>query len=53
MTYNFSCDQALPEFGIEIDRMLREYRTRPGKVQLIEKIRNRVKEFQGHWVYWS
>ena len=53
MVYNFSCDLVLPEFDIEIDRMLREYRARPGKVQLIEKIRNRVKELQGHWVYWS
>lgn len=43
----------LPEFDIEIDRMLREYRARPGKVQLIEKIRNRVEELRGHWVYWS
>ena len=53
MVYNFSCDLVLPEFDIEIDRMLREYRARPGKVQLIEKIRNRVEELRGHWVYWS
>lgn len=53
MVYNFSCDLVLPEFDIEIDRMLREYRACPGKVQLIEKIRNHVKELQGHWVYWS
>lgn len=53
MVYNFACDLVLPEFDIEIDRMLREYRTRPEKVHLIEKIRSRVKELQGHWVYWS
>ena len=53
MIYNFSCDLILPEFDIEIDRMLREYRTRPGKVHLIEKIRNRIEELRGHWVYWS
>ena len=53
MVYNFSYDLVLPEFDIEIDRMLREYRACPGKVQLIEKIRNHVKELQGHWVYWS
>ena len=53
MVYNFACDLVLPEFDIEIDRMLREYRTSPEKVHLIEKIRNRVKELQGHWVYWS
>ena len=53
MVYNFSCDLVLPEFDIEIDRMLREYRTRPGKVYLIEKIRNRIEELRGHWVYWS
>lgn len=53
MVYNFSCDLVLPEFDIEIDRMLRKYRARPGKVQLIEKIRNRVEELRGHWVYWS
>lgn len=53
MVYNFACDLVLPEFDIEIDRMLREYRTRPEKVHLIEKIRNRVEELRGHWVYWS
>ena len=53
MVYNFSCDLVLPEFDIEIDRMLQEYRTRPGKVHLIEKIRNRVEELRGHPVYWS
>ncbi len=53
MVYNFSCDLVLPEFDIEIDRMLREYRTRPEKVHLIEKIRNRVKELRGYPVYWS
>ena len=53
MVYNFSCDQALPEFGIEIDRMLRKYRACSGKVHLIEKIRSRAEELRGHWVYWS
>ena len=53
MVYNFSCDLVLPEFDIEIDRMLREYRAYPGKISLIEKIRNRVEELRGHWVYWS
>ena len=53
MVYNFACDLVLPEFDIEIDRMLREYRTRPEKVHLIEKIRSRVKELRGHPVYWS
>lgn len=53
MVYNFSCDLVLPEFDIEIDRMLREYRACPEKVHLIEKIRNRVEELRGHWVYWS
>ena len=53
MVYNFSCDLVLPEFDIEIDRMLREYRTCPEKVHLIEKIRSRVEELRGHWVYWS
>ena len=53
MVYNFACDLVLPEFDIGIDRMLREYRTRPEKVHLIEKIRNRVEELQGHPVYWS
>lgn len=53
MVYNFSCDLVLPEFDVEIDRMLRKYRARPGRVHLIEKIRNRVEELRGHWVYWS
>lgn len=53
MTYNFSYDQALPEFDIEIDRMLRKYRACSGKVHLIEKIRSRAEELRGHWVYWS
>ena len=53
MVYNFSCDQALPEFGIEIDRRLRKYRACSGKVHLIEKIRSRAEELRGHWVYWS
>lgn len=53
MVYNFSCDLVLPEFDIEIDRMLREYRAYPGKISLIEKIRSRVEELRGHWVYWS
>lgn len=29
------------------------YRACPEKVHLIEKIRSRVKELQGHPVYWS
>ena len=53
MVYNFACDLVLPEFDIGIDRMLREYRTRPEKVHLIEKIKNRVEELRGHPVYWS
>lgn len=53
MVYNFSCDQALPEFDIEIDRILRKYRACSGKVHLIEKIRSRAEELREHWVYWS
>ena len=53
MVYNFACDLVLPEFDIEIDRMLRKYRARSGRVHLIEKIRYRVEELRGHWVYWS
>ena len=53
MVYNFACDLVLPEFDIEIDRMLRKYRACSGKVHLIEKIRSRAEELRGHWVYWS
>lgn len=53
MIHNFACDLVLPEFDIEIDRMLREYQMYPEKIHLIEKIRNRVEELRGHLIYWS
>lgn len=53
MIHNFACDLVLPEFDIEIDRMLREYQMYPEKIHLIEKIRNRVEELRGHPIYWS
>ena len=53
MVHNFACDLVLPEFDIEIDRMLREYQMYPEKIHLIEKIRNRVEELRGHPIYWS
>lgn len=53
MIHNFACDLVLPEFDIEIDRMLREYQMYPEKIHLIEKIRSRVEELRGHLIYWS
>ena len=53
MIHNFACDLVLPEFDIEIDRMLREYQMYPEKIHLIEKIRSRVEELRGHPIYWS
>lgn len=53
MIHNFACDLVLPEFDIEIDRMLREYQMYPEKIHLVEKIRNRVEELRGHPIYWS
>ena len=53
MIHNFACDLVLPEFDIEIDRMLQKYQMYPEKIHLIEKIRSRVEELRGHWVYWS
>lgn len=53
MVHNFACDLVLPEFDIEIDRMLQEYQMYPEKIHLIEKIRNRVEELRGHPIYWS